>query len=149
MVVVWTVLAALVIFGIAAVIVGREARRLAGQPPRPVFDLDEAVQWVAEHLPFEVSAELSYDDVRRILDWHIEFLRSRAVSSNGHDPNVDAPIVVGGAETVDYVLQRARALDRDYTPVQVHAVLEAQMSYLEAIGAVGPEGPGDASPPNK
>jgi hypothetical protein len=28
-----------------------------------------------------------------------------------------------------------------YTAPQVHAVLDAQMTYLEAIGAIGPEVP--------
>ena len=47
-------------------------------------------------------------------------------------------MVVGGAETVDFVLTRAEAAGSPYTPAQVHAVLDAQMTYLEAIGAVGP-----------
>jgi hypothetical protein len=47
--------------------------------------------------------------------------------------------VVGGAETVAYVLDQATRTGQDYTPEQVLAVLDAQMSYLEAIGAVGPE----------
>ena len=138
MVFVWAVLVVVLVFAIAAVVIGREARRLGAEPPRPVFDLDEAVTWVAQHLPFDVSAVLSYDDVRRILDWHLEYLRLRGVSSNGHGPQTKGPIVVGGAETVDYVLQRADVEGMDYTATQVHAVLEAQMTYLEAIGAVGP-----------
>src|SRR5262245_17111863 len=95
------------VFAVAAVVIGREARRLGAAPKRPVFDLDEAVAWVAQHLPFEVSAVLSYDDVRRILDWHLEYLRIRGVSSNGHGPKPAAQVIVGAAETVDYVLQRS------------------------------------------
>ena len=54
--------------------------------------------------------------------------------------------MVGGAETVDFVLTRAEAAGSAYTPAQVHAVLDAQMTYLEAIGAVGPAaGPQDPS----
>ena len=138
MVFVWAVLVVAIVFAVAAVVVGREARRLGAEPPRPVFDLDEAVSWVAQHLPYAVTAVLSYDDVRTILDWHLEYLRLRGVSSNGHGPQTKGPIVVGGAETVDYVLQKADTAGLDYTPSQVHAVLEAQMTYLEAIGAVGP-----------
>jgi len=141
--IVFAILAAAVIFGIAAVVIGREARRLDAVPPRPVFDLDEAVAWVAEHLPFEVSASLSYDDVRRIIDWNLEYFRSRGVSSNGSGPHLEGSVVVGGAETVEYVLARAIVSGNDYTPTQVHAVLEAQMAYLVAIGAVGPEAGAD------
>lgn len=127
-----------VVFVIAAVVIGREARRLAAQPRRPVFDFEEAVAWVCDHVGYEVAAELSPDDVRRILNWHLEYFRTRGVSSNGSGPRVEGPIVVGGVETVDYVLSRAEATGTSYTVAQVHAVVEAQMGYLTAIGAIGP-----------
>lgn len=143
MMVVYGILVVVVVFAIAAIVIGREARRLDAVPPRPTFDLEEAVQWVAENLPFEVSAVLSHDDVRRIIDWNLEYFRTKAVSGNGHSAEGSGPVVVGGAETVDYVLARAEALGSPYTPVQVHAVLDAQLFYLEAIGAIGPEAPPD------
>lgn len=139
MIIVWILVALALAFAVAAVVVGREARRLDAEPPRPVFDPDEAVEWVANHLPFEMSAVLSHEDVRQILDWNLEYFRSKGVSGNGSTPHVEAPIVVGGAETVAYVLDQATRTGRDYQPDQVLAVLDAQMSYLEAIGAVGPE----------
>ncbi len=139
MIIVYILVALALAFAIAAVVVGREARRLDAEPPRPVFDPDEAVEWVANHLPFEVSAVLSHADVRQILDWNLQYFRAKGVSGNGSSPHVDAPIVVGGAETVAYVLDQADRTGTGYTPEQVHAVLDAQMSYLEAIGAVGPE----------
>lgn len=139
MILVYLLVALALAFAIAAVVVGREARRLDAEAPQPVFDPDEAVEWVANHLPFEVSAVLSHDDVRRILAWNLEYFRSKGVSGNGSAPHVEAPIVVGGAETVAYVLDQAARTGADYTPDQVLAVLDAQMSYLEAIGAVGPE----------
>jgi hypothetical protein len=139
MALVFVVLAAAIVFAIAAAVVGREARRLDATAPNPTFDMDEAVEWVADHLPFAVSAELSHDDVRRIIDWNLEFFRLKGVSGNGHGAAAEGPVVVGGAETVDYVLARAQAIGADYTAAQVHAVLDAQMTYLEAIGAIGPQ----------
>ena len=146
MVVVVGALVLALVFVIAAVVVGREARRLDAEPPRPVFDMDAAVAWIAEHLPFEVSAVLSYDDVRRIIDWNLEFFRTRGVSSNGSTHHADHPVVVGGAETVAHGLERAQQSGAEYTAAQLHAVLEAQMAYLERIGAIGPEAPPDESP---
>src|SRR5690349_24688682 len=141
MAVVFAVLVLALVFGIAAGVIGREARRLDAVPPNPVFDLNEAVSWVAEHLPFEVSAVLSHDDLRQIIDWNLEYFRTKGVSGNGHSAHTEGPVVVGGAETVDYVLHRAQATGSPYTAAQVHAVLDAQMTYLEAIGAIGPEAP--------
>jgi hypothetical protein len=85
-----------------------------------------------------VAAVLSPDDVRRILNWHLEFFRIKGVSSNGNSAEADHPVVVSGAETVDFVLMKAEAAGSPYTPMQIHAVLDAQMGYLEDIGAVGP-----------
>jgi hypothetical protein len=129
------------VFAIAAVVIGREARRLDAVPPRPVFDIEEAVAWVANHLPFKVSAVLSHNDVRNIIDWNLEYFRTKGVSGNGSSPHLEGPVVVGGAETVAWVLAKAESLGTSYTSEQVHAVLDAQMSYLEAIGAIGPEAP--------
>lgn len=139
MVIVYGVLVLAVVFAIAAAVIGREARRLDATAPNPTFDMDEAVEWVAEHLPFEVGAELSHDDVRQIIDWNLEFFRMKGVSGNGHAAAIEGPVVVGGAETVEYVLARANAIGVTYSAAHVHAVLDAQMNYLEAIGAIGPQ----------
>ncbi len=136
-VVVAAVVVALVLT-IAAVVVGREASRLAHQPPRLVFDVEEAVDWVAEHLPPEVSAQLSYDDVRAIVDWSLEHFRSMGVPQNGDAADSAPLVVVGGADTIAHVLARAAASGVTVDAFQVHAVLEAEMSYLETIGAAGP-----------
>ena len=139
MAVLLTVLALAAIFAIAAVVVGREAHRLAAEPPKRVFDFEEAVGWVCDHVGPEVAAVLSPEDVRQILIWHLEYFRVMGVSSNGDSSHApDKPVVVSGAETVDFVLNRADAAGAGYTPEQVHAVLDAQMTYLTEIGAVDP-----------
>ncbi len=132
------VLAVVAVFVIAAVVIGREARRLAAKPPGRVFEFEDAVAWVCDHVGPEVAAVLSPDDVRQILNWHLEFFRMKGVSSNGHTADSNGPVVVSGAETVDFVLMKAQAAGSPYTPAQIHAVLDAQMGYLEDIGAVGP-----------
>ena len=136
---VFAIVGLVAVLAIALAVVGREARRLDAVPPRPVFDMDEAVAWVAEHLPFEISAVLSHADVRNIIDWNLEYFRSKGASGNGSTPHFDAQVVVGGAETVDWVMTKAQQTGAAYTAAQVHAVLDAQMTYLEAIGAIGPE----------
>lgn len=148
MVFVSVVLALAVAFVIAAVVVGREARRLDAAPPEPAYDRDEAVEFVANRLAPEVAAVLSHADVDRILQWNLDWFATLGVSSNGHGasprPAGDA-VVVGAAAAVDHALRRARAEGLDVTPAQLHAVLEEQLRYLEAIGAVGPEAPPDAT----
>jgi hypothetical protein len=134
---------------IAAWFVIREAGRMAAEPPPPVFDPEEAYEWVVEHVPDAVAATLTPADVRRILDFQLEFFRRKGVTGNGSSSTPPGDVVVGGAETVDYILARARATGEEYLPEQVHAVIETQLAYLREIGAVGPPagfGPDEVGP---
>lgn len=142
MVILLVVVALAVVFSIAAVVVGREARRLDTQPPQAVFDIDEATEWVSNHLPYEVRAVLSFSDVKQIIEWNLDFLRARGMSTGADAPGPDGSVVVGPEEVADFVMDKARALDSPWSEDQVAAVLDAQFGYLDAIGAIGPEVPG-------
>jgi hypothetical protein len=139
------------VVAIAAIFVVREASRLAQEPPPPVFDLEEAFEWVVAHVPDDAAATLTPDDVRRILELQVEFFQRKGVSGNGSSREPVGSVVIGGAETVDYIIDRAAAAGEEYLPEQVHAVIETQLSYLRAIGAIGPPAgpdPGGADPPS-
>jgi hypothetical protein len=147
-----TLVVGFVVFGIvvaiAAVFVIREAGRIAADPPAAIVDADDAYEWVVEHLPDDVAATLTADDVRRILDFQFEFFRRKGVSVNGSRTGPRGPVVVGGAEQVSYILERSAATGEAYIPEQVYAVVETQLSYLRAVGAIGPPAdPGEESPP--
>ena len=137
------VFAALAVFSIAAVVVGREARRLDAQPPIPSFELQKATAWVAERLPFAVTAILNYEDVRRILLLHLEILRAYGIRDDRPKATQQLePIVITDA-VVRSVREQAAEDGHEYTYEHVREVLYGQLRYLDAIGAVGPvaEGP--------
>ena len=143
--VVWlfAVLAALLVFAIAAATVGREAFRLGHQPPPTIFDLDEAVAQVADALPFEVQARLSYDEVRELILSELDHLESRGVLAAPGDEvalqDGDTPdVVVADDDAVAVVLGRAEELEMDVTDEDVYQVISALLGYLAEIGAVGP-----------
>ena len=129
MVIVFGILAAVIVFAIAAVAIGREARRLDDQPPRPVFDVDEAVDWIADRLPVDVASQLSHDDVRQILHWSLDQIAVRA----------EDEVLVVDDEAIAYVQVRAREAGHDWTERQIQTVLEREVDYLRAIGAINPE----------
>jgi hypothetical protein len=54
---------------------------------------------------------------------------------------------VGGAEQIAFILDRAAATGEAYLPEQVYPVVETQLSYLRAIGAIGPPAPEGENPP--
>jgi hypothetical protein len=142
---------ALLVIGLACAVaawfVAREAGRLSAEPPPPVFDMDEAYDWVVEHLPDVVAATLTPDDVRRILDFQLEFFQRKGVTGNGSSLDTKGDVVVGGAETVDFIVERSRATGEEYLPEQVYGVIDTQLAYLREIGAVGNVATSDEDPP--
>jgi len=126
------------VMAVAAGAIGREARRLDALPPRAVFDLEEAVLWVADPLPDEVTAQLSYDEVRQILDHSLEHLRTLGLAGSTTGGLVEGEVVVDEADAVAAVLDKAMESGMDVSAHQVQAVLAAQLAYLQAISAVGP-----------
>ena len=127
-----------VVIGIAAFFVTREATRIAREPPPALYHLDDALGWVVEHLPDDVAATVTEDDVRRILEFQVEFFKRKGVSSNGSTAYPPGTVVIGGSETVEYIVERSAATGEAYIPEQVYGVVDTQLSYLRAIGAVGP-----------
>jgi hypothetical protein len=122
---------------IAAVAILRESHRLASLPPRPTFDPDVALEWVVQHIADDAAATLTVDEVRVILDLQLQYFKAKGVSQNGSSAHPVGPVVIGGSETVSYILEQAAAKGSVFTPEQVHAVVETQLAYLRAIGAVG------------
>ncbi len=128
---------------------GRHSKGGAGPrvtPPQSI-DLDELAQWVKRNLPPDIQPGLEVETIRRIVEWNLDFIRSKRASSNGHSTKPATQVVVAGAETAEYVLNRSSEVGLGLTPAQVHAVLDAQMAYLESMGAAGPEiGPDPSGP---
>jgi hypothetical protein len=134
------------VIAIAAFFVTREATRIAKEPPPALYHLDDAEAWVVDHLPDDVAATLTVDDVRRILEFQVEFFTRKGLSSNGSAAYPAGPVVIGGSETVDYIVERCAATGEAYLPEQVSGVIDTQLSYLRAIGAVGPPAENDLDP---
>jgi len=139
---VFAVLALAVVVIIALVTVGRITGELVDAAPTSVYDLDEAVAFVADRLPDEVTAQLSFDDVRALLTWHIDYLEERGVARRqGVNELAAGPLVATENDAVASVLGRAATAGMELSDVWVVLVLDADAAYLEAIGAIGPELP--------
>jgi len=131
----------LVVFAIAAGAVGREAHLLDAVPARPVFDPDEATTWIAERLPPQVTAVLSYEELGHIVQWTLDLLRQRAAvaRTSGEVPDAGAPAVIDIESAVDYCVTEAMGLGVELHTDDVRAAVQEVMGYLETIGAIGPE----------
>lgn len=140
--VVLSIIAAFSVFVIAAVVLGREARRLDAIAPRAVYQLDEAVEYVADALPRSTQARLTPEELRTLLTAHMRWLHARGLQPDGitdRPQDIDATVVVDGTTVAAYLLGEAARMRVDVLDdVDVVHVVDAHLAYFSAIGAVGP-----------
>ncbi|HMS48166.1 MAG: hypothetical protein WAX12_10495 [Candidatus Microthrix subdominans] len=136
MIALFWVLCALVSFVIAAVAVGSVTGVQAQRPMRAVYVVEDAVDYVADHLPPDVAAQISYDDVRAVIEAHIAYMSRRGLASpRTFDTVADDLVVVDEDEPLAWVLGEVE--DRDLSDEQVVIVLRAEGEFQRSIGAVG------------
>ncbi|MFP5320255.1 MAG: hypothetical protein ACLGIC_00245 [Acidimicrobiia bacterium] len=141
---VFAVVGAVLVFAIAAAFVGREAFRLGHTPTSTVFDLDEAVLHVAEHLSDEAARGLTMDEVRQLIVFSLDHLRAKGLTAMPGEDLVHEdgpPVVVADDDAVAVVLGRADEVGMEVTDVAVVEVLDLLLDHLVEIGAVGPAVP--------
>lgn len=126
---------------IALLVVGRETAFLASQPRQALFDVDEAVDFVADRLPLEVSARISYDDVRALVRFHLEHVAAAGAPAERWNAGRSRLVVVDDEEGAEVLMRRSIESGLELTPDDVAAVLGAELAYFDAIGAVGPPVP--------
>ncbi|HVX19696.1 MAG TPA: hypothetical protein VHA73_16860 [Acidimicrobiales bacterium] len=135
--VVMVVLIAVAVVGVVVVglvVVGGETARLSHVARPAVFDLEEAVGFIAERLPDDVAGRLTEDDVRWVL---------RADADTLEEATTDAELVELGPEYLDEDAALARVLvasdedERSLRDDDLAVVLTCRTEYLRAIGAIG------------
>ncbi len=129
------------VVAIAFVSVGIAVGRLEQETAPSVYRLSDAVDYVADRLPDEVTARVSYADVSTVLGWHLDWFAAVGLATpHGQelgDPAVavDDMAVADTEAACDAVV--ARSLEAGGPdPVDVVCILEAQLAYLAEIGAV-------------
>jgi hypothetical protein len=135
-------LAAVAVFVIAAVVVGREAHRLDAVAPRAVYVLDDAVDFVADRLPPASQQRLTPADVEHLLTSHMRWLHAKGLQPPNvvdRRQDITVPVVVREDTVVGYLLGEAERRGIEILDdVDVVNVVDAHLDYFRAIGAVGP-----------
>jgi hypothetical protein len=138
---VFVVIGAVLVFAVAAAFVGSEAFRLGHEPHAAIFDLDEAVDHVADRLPPDAQARLTYDEVRKLIQAALAHLENKGLSvPPGTEPPApgEAPVIVADDDAVAVVLGEADRAGIDVADDDVHRVITLLLGYLDEIGALGP-----------
>lgn len=129
------------VFVIAAVTVGREARRLDSIAPRTVYQLDEAVDFVADRLPAISQARMTHDEVRALLVAHMQWLHAKGLQPAhiiDRPQDIDEPIVVEDTTAIGYLIGVADTEAIAVDDADLVNLTDAHLAYLDEIGAVGP-----------
>ena len=142
MIVVFIILSAVAVLVIGLLAVGRLAGQLAEQPRPAVYDRAEAVDFVADRLPDDVTAQLTYDELAQLLQWHLDYLEELGVArAQGVDSVASGPLVAAEDDALAFVIGKATEAGLDVDDVVVVQVIEGNEKYLEAIGAIGSQLP--------
>jgi hypothetical protein len=127
------VVAAVAIVIVALVAVGHAVGSTEAMPAQIVVDVHEAIEFCAEALPDEATAVLSYDELRRLLRLHLEWIQAYHWSPEGAS---SGPIVFEQFDALDYVMERAEVTGLEVTRAQAAAVIQAHSDYLQVMGAI-------------
>ena len=140
-------LAAIAVFVIAAVVIGREAHRLDAVAPRVVYRLDEAVDFVADRVPPATQGRLTPGEVEQLLVFHLRWLHAKGlqpVDVVDRRQDIVTPTVIDEDTLIGFLLGESEREGVELLDdVDAVAVVEAHLEYLDAIGAVGPPAAGD------
>ena len=139
---VFVAVAAVLTFAIAAGVIGREAHRLDSVAPRTVYDIDEAVEFVADRLPAASQARLTPDELATMLALHLRWLHDKGLQPDrvvDRPQDITSTTIVTDDSVVAHLLGEADSngitvLD----DVDVVNVVDAHLAYFDAIGAIGP-----------
>ena len=138
-----SIIAALLVFAIAAVIIGREARRLDSVAPRVVYELEQATQFVADNLPSETQARLTYAELRKLLVFHMRWLHDKGLQPAGvvdRRQDIVDEVVIDEQTLTGYLLDAAEKNNIEILDdVDAVYVVKAHLKYFDAIGAIGPQ----------
>lgn len=139
---VFVAVATVAVFAIAAGVVGREAHRLDGVAPRVIYDIDQAVEYVSDHLPAASQARLTPAEVERLLTLHLRWLHERGLQPadvTDRRQDITELTVIDDDSLIGYLLGEAEREGVELLDdVDAVAVVDAHLAYLDAIGAVGP-----------
>lgn len=134
--------AAVCVLGIAAIVIGREARRLDAVAPRAVYDLDQAADFVADRLPEVTQARLTPDELQAMLALHMRWLHAQGLQPDravDRRQDIAELLLISEDQLSAYLLSEAEKSGVELLDdVDVVHVVRAHLAYFDAIGAVGP-----------
>ena len=118
--------------------------RLRQTPAQTMLDIEEAVEFIADNLPKEISMRVTHDEVRLLLRWQITYFRKRGVASYGSiDTEAEAAelrnktVIAHKHDLVDEYIRLSKKSGLELDAVDIVCVVDLGIQFLRNIGAIG------------
>ncbi len=127
---------------IAVVAVSRVSVELEGTMAPALLEMEDAVEVVAEAVPFEVSAVVSHQDVETVILWVLEWFDELGMVSDfgeemgGNWVRTDRAVAdeIGAS---DFAVAQGLEEGSHIDSIHITVIVDAFVNYLRDIGAVG------------
>jgi len=131
------------VVAIALAFIGSTTRRLEQNAFPVVFELEDAVDWIAEQLPVEAASQLTHDEVGTIARWWLEYFDQNGLATNHGLELGDQALsdetkekVIEIDDAVDFVVERSLNEEQPLDSVAVVVVVDLLRIYLTEMGAI-------------
>lgn len=132
------IVSAALVLVIGLIFVGHAVGKTRESPPTIVVDMHEGIEFCAQALPDDVTAVISYDQLRHALRLHLEWVQAHHYAP---DTQNEGPIVFEEYDALDYFMERAAITRLDISREHAARIIEAHSSYLQVMGAIHLEDP--------
>jgi len=95
-----------------------------------IYAVEDASRFVHGRLEPGTRDRVSLAQVRRVLEWQIEYQQVEAPRAGLHP-------VIGGGDAIEHILERAGERGDELDPVDVAEIIAADVEYLMSIHAIG------------
>lgn len=102
-------------------------------PRQVIVDVHESIEFCAEALPDSATSQISYEDLRKALRLHLEWIQAYHWTPENNSEN---PIVFKAQDPIQYMLERAEIIDLDISAEHLSEIANAHYEYLLSKGAL-------------
>jgi hypothetical protein len=107
------------------------------QPGELTYGIADATAFIERRLPGDVTTRLGTGGIRRVIEWEVFYLQGLGQADRRQPVETVAGDYPEAVAFIEGEIARRHGLT--YSAADISAVLEAEVGYLQSIGAIGDE----------
>ena len=144
MVWIFVVVGGILVIAVGFLALGSVIGHLENSALPAVFEVDDAIDWIAENLPEEAAAVLTRGEVGCVIGWWLDYVKTTGLTTKYGEELGEEALAPGVSsavadldEAIDYVVAQALLCVEPLDEVAVVVVLNLLVDYLSGVGAIG------------